>query len=87
MQIARMRALETGRFLIRATNTGITGIVNPKGELIKQAVPFTTAVLTGAITPMGGLTPYAKIGDMPILIILCVLLLGIVIYARTGRVS
>lgn len=82
MQIAQLRALETGRFLLRATNTGITGIVNPKGELIKQAQPFTTTVLTGAITPMGGLTPYAKIGDKFILYSLLVLLFGVVIYDK-----
>ncbi|SJM95338.1 Apolipoprotein N-acyltransferase [Crenothrix polyspora] len=82
MQIARMRALETGRFLLRATNTGITGIVDPKGKLIKQAQPFTTTVLTGAIIPMNGLTPYAKIGDKPILYSLLVLLFGVVIYEK-----
>jgi apolipoprotein N-acyltransferase len=74
MQIAQMRALETGRFLLRATNTGTTGIVAPTGKLIKQAPAFTTTVLTGAITPMGGLTPYAKIGDKPILYGLLMLL-------------
>ncbi len=82
MQIARMRALETGRFLVRATNTGITGIVAPTGKLIKQAAPFTTTVLTGAIVPMSGLTPYAKIGDVPILYSLLVLLLGAVVYDK-----
>ncbi|SJM89233.1 Apolipoprotein N-acyltransferase [Crenothrix polyspora] len=82
MQIARMRALESGRFLLRATNTGTTGIVAPTGVVIKQAPAFTSTVLTGAITPMRGLTPYAKIGDSVILISLCVLLLAIVVCGR-----
>jgi len=70
MQIARMRALESGRYLLRATNTGLTGIVNPKGKLIKQAPLFKTTALTGMIEPMTGLTPYAKWGDKPVLVII-----------------
>ena len=63
MQIARMRALETGRYLLRATNTGISGMVAPDGKVIRQAPAFSTAALTGTILPMGGMTPYALIGD------------------------
>lgn len=87
MQIARMRALESGRFLLRATNTGMTGIVTPTGKLIKQAPQFTTTVLTGTITPMGGLTPYAKIGDQPILYSLLVLLFAAGAYSRYSKFS
>jgi len=63
MQIARMRAIETGRYLLRATNTGLTGFVAPNGKIVKQAPLFTTTTLTDTITPMQGLTPYAKLGD------------------------
>ena len=73
-QLARMRALETGRFLLRATNTGLTEIVNPKGEVIAHAPLFEVAVLKGSITPMAGLTPYSQWGDLPVLwfLLLCV---------------
>ena len=73
-QIARMRALETGRYLLRATNTGITSIIAPNGKIVQQLPLFEVDVLRGKITPMGGLTPYARIGDLPILLFLLVLL-------------
>jgi apolipoprotein N-acyltransferase len=63
MQMAQMRALETGRYLVRATNTGTTGFVAPDGSIIQQAPLFTTTTLTDSIVPMTGLTPYAKWGD------------------------
>ena len=75
MQIAQMRSLETGRFMLRATNTGVTAIVAPDGSIVDKAPLFKTTVLTGKIFPMGGITPYARLGDK---IILLVLLLGIV---------
>ncbi len=63
LQMARMRALETGRYLLRATNTGATAIVDAQGKIINQAPLFETAVLTGTVVPMGGVTPYVRIGD------------------------
>jgi apolipoprotein N-acyltransferase len=75
MQMARMRALETGRFLLRSTNTGLTAIVAPNGSLAQQLPLFEVGVLSGEITPMGGLTPYARIGDKPVLIFLVGLLI------------
>ncbi len=78
MQIAQMRALETGRYLLRATNTGVTAIVSPKGLIISKAPLFKQFVLTGKIIPMGGITPYAKLGDS--FIILMLVLLGILLY-------
>jgi apolipoprotein N-acyltransferase len=75
-QIARMRALETGRFLLRATNTGLTTIVAPNGKMIQQLPLFEVGVLSGEITPMGGLTPYAHLGDKPVLMFLVGLLIA-----------
>jgi apolipoprotein N-acyltransferase len=63
MQMAQMRALETGRFLVRATNTGLTGFVAPDGSITKQAPLFTTTALTDSIIPMSGVTPYSVVGD------------------------
>ena len=74
MQLARMRAIETGRYLLRATNTGLTGIVSPDGAIKARAPLFTVTALTGEITPMGGMTPYARIGDTPILFFIVALL-------------
>jgi apolipoprotein N-acyltransferase len=82
MQMARMRAIETGRFLLRATNTGMTGIVSPQGEIVSQAPLFQETALTGTITPMGGMTPYAKWGDKPVIGIMVILLLCVMFYRR-----
>jgi apolipoprotein N-acyltransferase len=67
MQIARMRALESGRYLARVTNTGITAFVAPSGQIIKQAPSFEISTLTQSIPPMGGMTPYAYLTDELIL--------------------
>ncbi|MCD2449472.1 apolipoprotein N-acyltransferase [Methylicorpusculum oleiharenae] len=68
LQIARMRAMEAGRYLLRATNTGVSAIVKPNGQIIATAPQFETAVITAKILPMAGMTPYARLGDVPIII-------------------
>ncbi|ORU89706.1 MAG: apolipoprotein N-acyltransferase [Cycloclasticus sp. symbiont of Poecilosclerida sp. M] len=62
LEMARMRALESGRYLLRSTNTGLTAIVGPKGELLKQAPMFKRFALTGSLTPMKGATPFVAGG-------------------------
>ena len=73
-QIARMRALETGRFLVRATNNGVSEIVNEKGKVISSAPPYQATVLTGFAVPMSGATPFVKIGNWLIIPLMFVLL-------------
>lgn len=75
MQIARMRALEMGRYLLRVTNTGLTGIVDPKGKIVEQAPMFEQATISVRIKPMTGMTPYARIGDELVIAGLSLLLL------------
>ena len=72
--IARMRALESGRYLLRATNTGITAIIGPDGGVQVMAPPFERAVITATVRPMQGATPYVSAGDAPWLIF-CISLL------------
>lgn len=62
-QMARMRALELGKPLVRATNTGITAFVNGHGQIEKQAPQFETLVLTHTIFPFKGETPFAIWGN------------------------
>lgn len=61
-QIARMRALELGKPLLRAANTGITAVVDPKGKVIHQLPQFTADVLTATIQPTKGDTPFKQFG-------------------------
>ncbi|MEE9397225.1 MAG: apolipoprotein N-acyltransferase [Methylococcales bacterium] len=75
MQIARMRALETGRYLLRSTNNGFTGIVAPNGKIIHQAPLFTATSLTGEITPMAGTTIFVRFGERPVILVLVILLI------------
>ncbi|HYX73595.1 MAG TPA: apolipoprotein N-acyltransferase [Steroidobacteraceae bacterium] len=63
LQIARMRALEEGRFLVRAANDGISAVIGPHGEVIARAPEFVPATLVSAIVPYAGLPPYAHVGN------------------------
>ncbi|EQD68327.1 apolipoprotein N-acyltransferase [mine drainage metagenome] len=65
-QMARMRALETGRPLVRADNSAITGLINDRGRVLGRLPPFLPLVLTGKVTPETGLTPYDRSGSRPI---------------------
>jgi apolipoprotein N-acyltransferase len=62
-QIARMRALEEGRYLVRAANDGISAVVGPHGEVLARAPEFEPVVLYSSVLPLGGLTPYARVGN------------------------
>ncbi|MCK3658482.1 apolipoprotein N-acyltransferase [Pasteurellaceae bacterium Pebbles2] len=78
-QMARMRALELGKPVIRATNTGVTAFIDAQGKVIEKAPQFEATVLTQRIVPTEGKTPYAALGNKPLyfLSILLVLLRGI----------
>jgi apolipoprotein N-acyltransferase len=67
LQIARVRALETGRMVLRATNTGLSAIIGADGAVRAMLPPFTRAVLTGEVRNHVGSTPYARWGDGPAL--------------------
>lgn len=82
--IARMRALESGRYMLRATNTGITSIIGPHGEEVAVAPQFETTVLSSKVRPMQGVTPYIFWGDWMMLSI-CIFVIGLSM--RNGRES
>jgi apolipoprotein N-acyltransferase len=72
-QIAAMRALETSRPMLRATNTGITSIVDHHGAELGRLPWFARGVLEGAIAGRTGTTPYVRFGDAPAVILALVL--------------
>ena len=70
LQIAQFRAKEAGRYVIRATNTGITAFINEKGEVVAQAPQFERTTLTADAKAFTGNTPYVLWGYWPTLLLL-----------------
>ncbi len=70
LQMARARALETGRWMIRSTNTGATAIVSHRGRVVGRLPPGEPGVLEGTAENRVGLTPYLRWGDAPVLVVL-----------------
>lgn len=66
LAMARMRAIETGRVILRASNTGVSAIIDPDGALQAQSGFFTTETLRGLAQPRSGRTPYVRWGDAPL---------------------
>ncbi|MCF8198557.1 MAG: apolipoprotein N-acyltransferase [Sulfuritalea sp.] len=69
LQIAQLRAIETGRVMLRATNTGMTAMVRADGLIAAALPPFTTAALVVEVQGRTGLTPYARWGNLLALLI------------------
>ena len=88
LQIARMRALETERQLIRATTTGISVLVDHQGKIFKQTQQFERAILTGQVQPRGGATPYVQFGNYPVImfvLFLVILFTGLALYKKKSN--
>ncbi len=75
-QIARMRAIETGRWLLRATNTGVTAVVDHNGRVLERLPQFETAVLRADVQPREGATPYVRWGNAFLVLLALALLAG-----------
>jgi apolipoprotein N-acyltransferase len=84
VDISRMRSLETGRPMLRATNDGVTALIEYDGSVISRLPQFRTAVLTGIVQPRTGLTPYLRFGNWPVL---AILILSIVLAGAVRRGS
>ncbi len=70
LEIARSRAMETGRYLLRATNTGISAVIDPQGAIVARSVQFQEDVVRASIQPRTGLTPFSHWGNRGIITIL-----------------
>jgi apolipoprotein N-acyltransferase len=81
-QLSQMRALESGRWMLRATNTGVTAAINDKGEIVASLPQFSRGVLEVSATPMRGATPYSRWRDWPILMLVAILIIGSGLAAR-----
>ena len=82
LEIARMRALETGRTLLKSTNTGISAVIGPDGRVLERSPLLKEYVLTRRVIPLKGITPYARHGNWPVIGIL-----GLILLSWAGRPS
>ena len=87
LQISQARALETGRYLLRATNTGITGVIAPDGAVAAAAPEFTMATVTHPVQGYGGATPYVRWGNKAALGICLALIAAAALIGRRGNRS
>jgi apolipoprotein N-acyltransferase len=66
MQMARMRAIENGKPLMRGTNNGITALVDHRGAIFGKLEQFSDGVLTGRISLRTGETPFSRFASWPV---------------------
>lgn len=82
LAIAQMRSLEMQKPMIRVTNSGITAYINEKGEIVKRLDSNIDGVLEMDFVPTKGMTPYVRLGNIPLYIIL-LLLVSLGFYLRS----
>jgi apolipoprotein N-acyltransferase len=69
LQMARMRALENGRYMLRATNNGVTAVINEQGHIVASLPQFEQAVLRAQVPILAGMTPFARYGQLAVLLL------------------
>lgn len=84
-QMSRMRAIETSRPMLRSTNTGITGAIDHKGHALGTLPTMLPGILDITVQGQRGQTPYARLGNMPILLLSLGFLIWLYIRQRTTR--
>jgi apolipoprotein N-acyltransferase len=84
LQISQTRALETGRYMLRATNTGVTAVIDPQGRVEESAPEFEAAILTRTVRGRHGATPFVTVGNYGALA-LCGALIAAGLAARARR--
>lgn len=85
MQMAQMRALETGRYLIYSTNNGPSAIIDNKGKIQSQSQSFTAQTFNGKIYPVKDWTPFMIMGSWPLALLAIFILMVMYFLARRAR--
>ncbi len=82
LEISRMRSLEVGRDTLRATNDGITALLDARGRTTARIAQFKPGVLTGTVQPRTGDTPYTRVGNWAVLLTALALLAATLLFGR-----
>ena len=85
-QMGRLRAVETGRWLLRVGNDGVTAIIDPYGRVTARIPQRTAGFLAGEFSFLQGQTWYVRLGDWPVLLALVLWMLGLRIRAKSNIV-
>jgi len=85
LQIARLRAIETGRMHLTATNTGITAAIDRDGRVLKRLAQFTEGRLEIAAQGYSGATPYVRLRDWPVVLVSLFIFIAFTVKARRSR--
>lgn len=85
LAIARLRAIETGRMHLTATNSGITAAIDRDGRVLKRLPQFTEDRLEIEAQGYTGATPYVKLRDWPVVLLSLAILAAALIRARRTR--
>lgn len=84
-QMAQLRAMESGRMMLRATNTGLTSIIGADGKVLQHLPQHVEAVLSGVAQGYEGYTPYVRWGNAAVLLLIMLILVGA--WSRGRRVG
>lgn len=74
LQMARLRALESGRPMLRAANTGPSAVIDHRGALLARSRQFTIETLAATVQPMEGATPYVRVGNVAVVVLVVAVL-------------
>ena len=85
LQIARVRAAEAGRYLLRATNTGVTAVVDAHGRVVDELPQFEAGLLKATVRGYTGATPYARVGNYLVVLVCSGALVAVLAVARRRR--
>jgi apolipoprotein N-acyltransferase len=85
LQIARVRAAEAGRYLLRAANRGVTAVIDSQGRVVESIPAFRPGVLRATVRGYTGSTPYARVGNWLVVLLALAALAAAYVAAHAGR--
>jgi len=86
-QMSQMRAMESGRMMLRATNTGVTSIIGADGKVLQQLPQHVEAVLQGQAQGYEGSTPYVRWGNAAVWLLITLMLAGAWLRGKRTAIS